>query len=534
MDWMRRPPPEPPPRTGFRISLLSRDELYAFVDAYTKDYGITQSSPHEERFFRSSIPPWFAASAHRVTIGVELPIDPSITDEEELIREKRRVSEEALALHSHRSWILATDGGVDVPKSAGVGILLSSLNSLEIIGKASINCGARPCSYRTESRALLLALERLIIPRIQHRHKTLFVVADSQSLLVALNKGPLSQTDWTEDRIWQRLLTLTRAGWSVHPQFCYGHCGVHANELADQYATQAMETGQYTEQGIAPLWHTDLLTCFATQLTNKWRSTIRQDTHRYLLCGTRPSDLSGKDLITQEFLHRQELVHLARARCGESELWGRVYWAVRDCTNQRRFCNISPEQSAYMRSNNDPTAPGMDTVPPSARDEDVSPVRRRTVKRRRKEKCPYCDSTLTGFSNLTSHRRSFHPEHPPPLPELKCDFCDMVFPTRRSTAPHRSRCAHNPDATRHRNSSARRRSLLPPQDQPASTSTPIGPQETLHHLLLECPGTLAVRQRLGIERDLRHGKFSQWQLLHSRKLLSLLDNLLGTQMALYS
>ncbi|ESS61817.1 L1Tc protein [Trypanosoma cruzi Dm28c] len=108
----------------------------------------------------------------------------------------------------------------------------------------------------------------------------------------------------------------------------------------------------------------------------------------------------------------------------------------------------------------------------------------------------------------------------------------MVFPTRRSTAQHRNRCAQNPDATRHRNSSARRRSLLP-QDQPASTSMPIGPQETLRHLLLECPGTLAVRQRLGIEQDLRHGKFSQWQLLHSRKLLSLLDHLFGTQMALY-
>ncbi|PWV21096.1 putative Reverse transcriptase (RNA-dependent DNA polymerase)/RNase H [Trypanosoma cruzi] len=116
MDWMRRPPPEPPPRAGFRISPLSRDELYAFVDAYTKDYGITESSPREERFFRGSIPPWFAASAHRVTIGVELPIDHSITDEEELIREKRRVSEEALALHSHRSWILTNKGGVGIPQ----------------------------------------------------------------------------------------------------------------------------------------------------------------------------------------------------------------------------------------------------------------------------------------------------------------------------------------------------------------------------------------------------------------------------------
>ncbi|EKF38867.1 hypothetical protein MOQ_000918, partial [Trypanosoma cruzi marinkellei] len=116
---MRRPPPEPPPRAGFRISPLSRDELYAFADVYKKDYGITQSSPREERFFRSSIPPLSAASAHRVTIGVELPIHHSITDVVELMRENRRVSEEALAPHSHRSWILATDGGVDVPTSAG-------------------------------------------------------------------------------------------------------------------------------------------------------------------------------------------------------------------------------------------------------------------------------------------------------------------------------------------------------------------------------------------------------------------------------
>ncbi|EKF26101.1 hypothetical protein MOQ_010222, partial [Trypanosoma cruzi marinkellei] len=243
---MRRPPPEPPPRTGFRISPLSRDELYAFADVYTKDYGITQSSPREVRFFRRSIPPLSAVSAHQVTIGVELPLDHSITEVVELMREKRRVSEEALAPHSHRSWILATDGGVDVPKSAGVGILLPSLNSSTIIDKASINCGTRPCSYRTESRALLLALERLIIPRIRHRRKTLLVVTYSQSLLAALKKGPLTQTDWTEDQIWQRLLTLTSAGWSVHLQFCYGHCGVHANELADRYATQTMETGNYT------------------------------------------------------------------------------------------------------------------------------------------------------------------------------------------------------------------------------------------------------------------------------------------------
>ncbi|KAF5219599.1 hypothetical protein ECC02_007436 [Trypanosoma cruzi] len=160
--------------------------------------------------------------------------------------------------------------------------------------------------------------------------QTLLVVTDSQSLLAALNKGPLSQTGWTEDQIWQRLLTLTCAGWSVHLQFCYGHRGVHVNESADQHATQNTATGQYTQNEIAPIWHTEVLTCINTQPTKAWRSTIRQDTHcHYLLGGARPSDPGGKHLITQEALDRQERLQRARAGCGKSELWGRLYWTVR-------------------------------------------------------------------------------------------------------------------------------------------------------------------------------------------------------------
>ncbi|PWV14693.1 putative RNase H [Trypanosoma cruzi] len=144
VDWERRSTSEPPPCADFRIPPLSRHEPYAFVDAYAKGYGITESSPREERFFRGSIPPWFAASAHRVAIAAKLPIDHSITDEKELTQEMRRVSEEAPALHSHRSWILAADGDFDVPTPACVGIPPSSLHSSQIIGKVSNNCGTRP------------------------------------------------------------------------------------------------------------------------------------------------------------------------------------------------------------------------------------------------------------------------------------------------------------------------------------------------------------------------------------------------------
>ncbi|RNF08110.1 L1Tc protein [Trypanosoma cruzi] len=102
-------------------------------------------------------------------------------------------------------------------------------------------------------------------------------------------------------------------------------------------------------------------------------------------------------------------------------------------------------------------------------------------------------------------------------------------PHTKSTAQHRYRRAQNPDTDRHRSSSARRQSLLP-QDQPASTRATISPQKTLHHLLPECTDALAVRQRLGIKKDLRTESFSQWQLPRGRKLMSLLDHLLGTLM----
>ncbi|PWV20997.1 putative RNase H [Trypanosoma cruzi] len=121
--------------------------------------------------------------------------------------------------HRWGPWILATDGGIDIPTSAGIGILLSSPRSSEIIQKVSTNGGTRPCSRTTESRALLPAMERLSVHRIQHRRKTLLVVTDSHSLLDAVTKGPLSHTEWTEDRIRQRLLSLTRAGWSVQLHF---------------------------------------------------------------------------------------------------------------------------------------------------------------------------------------------------------------------------------------------------------------------------------------------------------------------------
>ncbi|PWV11797.1 putative RNase H [Trypanosoma cruzi] len=134
-----------------------------------------------------------------------------------------------------------------------------------------------------------------------------------------------------------------------------------------------------------------------------------------------------------------------------------------------------------MRSNNDPTAPGTDAVPPTTREADAPPVERRPSTRRRKKKCPHCDATLVGHTNHIGHCRCLHPEHPPPLPELKRDFCDMVFPTRRSTAQHRTGIAARKTQTLIGTAAAvpaddhcRRRISQPPQARqlPASKIAP--------------------------------------------------------------
>ncbi|ORC88945.1 L1Tco protein [Trypanosoma theileri] len=71
-DWYHPPPPEPPPRKGFRISPISRRDLYSFVDSLMMENGINQHSTREVRFFHTSIPPWSVHLASNVTFGLEV------------------------------------------------------------------------------------------------------------------------------------------------------------------------------------------------------------------------------------------------------------------------------------------------------------------------------------------------------------------------------------------------------------------------------------------------------------------------------
>ncbi|ORC88946.1 L1Tco protein [Trypanosoma theileri] len=284
-----------------------------------------------------------------------------------------------------------------------------------------------------------------------------------------------------------------------------------------------METGRYTETDVKPLWHTDLETLLVRRLKEQWKESLRPDTHRYSLCGDRSADLSGTDLITGNLLTRSELVHLARARCGESEFFGRLFWSVRECLPTCRLCNRTPEQSAALLRD---TQLSKDNT----EDHSSSLQQSRTVPgvsiNRREEPCPYCEKIYRGFSNLKLHCKQHHSDRPAPTAHLKCDLCDEVYDNRRSAAQHRMRCTLNPDGLHSRKSGPRRRSHLPTH-QPPTTFTNNGPMETLHHILYECPEARHTVDKLHILQDIQTEKYSMWQFLHSKKLLTLLQRLFG-------
>ena len=82
-------------------------------------------------------------------------------------------------------------------------------------------------------------------------------MTDSQSVIRALQSGPLAQTSDTEDRIWALLLQLANLGVHVTFQFVYAHCGIDRNEAVDAAAKDAVENAPLTPD-LTPVWLTDL------------------------------------------------------------------------------------------------------------------------------------------------------------------------------------------------------------------------------------------------------------------------------------
>jgi ribonuclease HI len=112
--------------------------------------------------------------------------------------------------------------------------------------------------YTAETRALAAALQWLY--DTQPVAERIAIITDSQSLLSALEKGPLAQTGRPEECIWGLILGLSGAGagesarrtYELSLHFVFSHAGVVGNEEADKSAGDAARP-----RGPVPLVYTD-------------------------------------------------------------------------------------------------------------------------------------------------------------------------------------------------------------------------------------------------------------------------------------
>ena len=151
-----------------------------------------------------------------------------------------------------------TDGSVLQPRELRQGgggyILLDARGPEPAIHRGLCAAGARCTSYRAELAALTKLLDDLIagrgddgreiaFPTELRRRAEVRVALDSQSLIVALAKGPSAQTGLAEMRAWERLIRLCRARHAhVTVQYVPGHVDLERQEEADVLAKEAART----------------------------------------------------------------------------------------------------------------------------------------------------------------------------------------------------------------------------------------------------------------------------------------------------
>jgi ribonuclease HI len=99
--------------------------------------------------------------------------------------------------------------------------------------------GVDVCSYTAECVGAIEGLLWLLSEQGRSAFPTpghLLWATDSRSLLQALEKGVLDQTDFMEAKIWSLLLDLIQRGWVISAVFVFSHVGTAKNESVDATA----------------------------------------------------------------------------------------------------------------------------------------------------------------------------------------------------------------------------------------------------------------------------------------------------------
>lgn len=171
-----------------------------------------------------------------------------------------------------------TDGATKRLKGMEIGIAAGAANFYVGDNTAPVCTQAWPagvevCSYTAECvgaiegfRWLLSDIGRQTFPTPGH----LLWATDSRSLLQALEKGVLDQTDYMEAMIWSCILKLADEGWKISAVFVFSHVGTAKNESVDATAERYLANVSDPE------------TVRVTQDGNWWRDNARRRHKAYV------------------------------------------------------------------------------------------------------------------------------------------------------------------------------------------------------------------------------------------------------------
>eukprot|EP00760_Papus_ankaliazontas_P037767 PhM_4_TR8745/c0_g1_i2/m.41232 len=399
--WFTRPPPSTPNPRSHGLVPQTRNMLEC-IHSVSWSARMPPDQLRCPRLGRLPYAPWSTSRRFDITFGSELP--PARTESDKLA-----VSLAALEPFAP-SAVLATDGSVIPPSEAHASRSMAAaiLRFGDSVASATRSCGTVADSYRTETVALQIGFElvcrALPFPAVD-APPLLLVVTDSQSALKRLARGPLAQKNTTEADIWCMLLDIadhTR----IHLQFVYGHCGVAPNEEADELASTRIATIPTP----APLTEANARAHIKHNVIAAWKEQLGVS-HRSSLVGHRPTPRNGACQISGERMTREEQVHLARLRVGQSELFG---------TFRRRICDDPLAASAPCRW----CAPNVPCTPqPALSAVEVAPVL-----------CPIasCGFTATKIESIDLHIRKSHKEGG----TATCAWCSLRFASTRSRGMH--------------------------------------------------------------------------------------------------
>lgn len=455
-EWLRKPPPQPPPNWKSKNQYTNH-----FHDLNTRLEELLPHTKLRSKKPRLTIAPQHTSLSNMISFGVDLSSDG----------DKLQTNLDALEPYKDcQDLRLATDGSAAENNCRAACILRSNLPNQRPLSFPLVqNCSHLACSYDTEAVAMRNGIDLLYLGCIRtallaHAPSTAIVLTDSQSLVSALQRGPLLQDNPLLIDTWARLLEIAQTGVKVHIQFIYAHQGLEENEKVDELAGNCNRTPE--KPIVENTWEVDAIAKIKRTLTEKWRSSTGGSPHRQALVGTRMSPLSGDCLITGKSLSRLQHVELTRLRTGETTWGGAYYYRVRRTVHACRWC--------YPPANIITDAELWD-----------EPKQTRT-----NNTCTYCNKEFKDKSLALKHEKDAHKDKEYVCIHNPCTYKNTHKPSRRA---HYIKCPYTP-ANILKNQYKEEIKANQKENDPVHTVQ--GPtEETIEHLLV-CPHLKDTRDRL--------------------------------------